>query len=306
MNLRALPAPRPIPWSRIGLVLLAIYLAANLVLLAFWVPWAIHHGPWDFYVYRIASTRLLDGTLYDWGNGYVYIYSPVFAWLFAPVGALGIWVWRVLHVATLTLIPSWPLRIFLLVSWGFWMDLWEGNVTLFFMVAGYWAIRRNRWASWVFIGMAMMMPKPYYLPALAWMLWRHPENRMRFVVLFVAHGLAVLATGYAFEWPQALLGASQDMGSTFNFMPSRLIGWWWLPISLALSALLVWRNHPGWASYTAALYGGFHLPFMLAMEPDAQLRRLAVGLRLRWPLARRGDVVKDRARRVGVGVRVQE
>ena len=114
---------------------------------------------------------------------------------------------------------------------------------------------------------------------LFWLLWRRPENRKRLAIVFVVHGVAALATGYAFEWfPGALLGASHDIDSPFNFMPSRFIGWWWWPIGLALSAWLVWRDHPGWASFTGVLYGGTHLPFMLPMEPDHQLRRLAAYL----------------------------
>jgi hypothetical protein len=274
--------PLSVPWRTAALaVVVGVAIAANFAFLVGYILWVNAHqgGPFDYPIFVEATSRLTDGSLYRWDlHGYVYPYSPVFAWLFIPFATAGIWVWQAMHLLTVVLIRNWPIRTLVLLSVAFWMDTWEGNVGAFFMLAGYWAIRRNRLGSWAFIALCLMIPKPIYLPALVWMLWRQPENRVRFVVLLVIHTALVLATGYAFEWLQALPGASHDIFGPFNFMPSRVIGWWWWPIGLALSAVLVLKDHPGWAGATAALYGGTHIPLMLVMEPDSALRRLAAQL----------------------------
>lgn len=269
---------------RLLAALVAIAFAANLGFLIVYAALGVAphtYGPFDYPIYAEATHRLTDGRLYDWSTpGYIYPYSPVFAWLMVPFAWLGLWIWQALHFVAVAFIPSWPLRLLVLLSAAFWMDAWEGNVGVFFMLAGYWAIRDSRVGSWSFMALCLMIPKPIYLPALVWLLWRKPQNRWPFIALFVVHAVAVLATGYAFEWLAALPGSSHDIEGPFNIMPSRLIGWWWWPIGLVLSAWLVYRDHPGWAGLTAALYGGHHLPLMLVMEPDSQLRRLARALRL--------------------------
>lgn len=271
---------------RVALVALAgLVLAANFAFLIGYAFWVVAHGggPFDYPIFAEATTRLTDGTLYQWdAHGYIYPYSPVFAWLFVPFAWLGLWIWQATKFLLLLLIPGWPLRLLTLISVPFWMDAWEGNVGMLFLVAGFWAVRGNRVGSWAFMALCLMIPKPIYLPVLVWMLWREPRNRWPFVGLLVVHGALALATGYAFEWVMALPGSSHDMSTPFNFMPSRLISWWWWPIGLGLSAWLVWKDHPGWASFPAALYGGFHLMWSPLFEPDHQIRRLAAWL-LPWP-----------------------
>jgi hypothetical protein len=284
-GMRALPATTVnARWRwRLMAVLAASAFAANVAFLVAWAAFGVarhDYGPFDYPIFAEATTRLTDGRLYDWSTpGYIYPYSPVFAWLMVPFAWLGQWIWQALHLITVAFIPSWPIRLLVLLSAAFWMDAWEGNVGVFFMVAGYWAIRDSRPGSWSFMALCLMIPKPIYLPALVWILWRKPENRRPFLYLFAVHAVAVLATGYAFDWLVALPGSSHDIDGPFNFMPSRFIGWWWWPIGLALSAWLVTKDHPGWAGVTSALYGGHHLPLMLVMEPDYQLRRLARALR---------------------------
>lgn len=269
---------RGLDWLRIALVAAATaVLMANLLFLAGYALWVVAHagGPFDYPIFAEASTRLFDGTLYQWDtHGYIYPYSPVFAWVFVPFAYLGLWIWQGLHFLMLLLIPSWPARLLVLVSVPFWMDAWEGNVGIFFLVAGYWAVRGNRIGTFVFMALCLMIPKPIYLPVLVWMLWREPRNRLPFVYLLVGHSILALATGYAFDWLAALPGASHDMATVFNFMPSRIIGWWWWPIGLAISAWLVYRDHPGWASVTSALYGAFHIMWAPLFEPPELIRRL--------------------------------
>ena len=255
---RALPRPLELPWLRLfGLVVMAAVVALNFYFLAAWLPWAIRHGPWDYPIYVIAAERVWDGTLYQWGSGYIYPYSPVFAVLmvpFAALGDVGFALWRLAHVGAVLTIPSWPIRIAILLSWPFLNDTWEGNVNTFMAVAAYWAIRGNRIGGWSLLGMAVMIPKLTILPGVLWLLFRDRGYFWPFAALALAHGLAVLLSGYAPEWIGALLGSTHDMNGEYNFMPSVIIGWWWAPIGLALAAWLWWRGHVGWASVAIAPY----------------------------------------------------
>lgn len=283
---RALPAPTTtLPrWLRVGLLTMAaIAILAQFAFLVGYAFWHVrfHLPPFDYPIFVVASRRLTDGTMYDWNlPGYIYPYSPVFAWVFVPFAFLGLWIWQAIHFLVILLIPTWPMRILILVSAWFWMDSWEGNVGNFFVVAGFWAVRGNRVGSWAFMALCLMIPKPIYLPVLVWMLWREPRNRLPFAVMLIVHSALVLASGYAFDWLPALIGAGHDMASPFNFMPSRFMGWWWWPIGLALAAWLVYRDHPGWATIPAALYGGLTFLWVPLFEPPDQVRNFlrALGL----------------------------
>jgi hypothetical protein len=268
---RALPRPLMMPWLRLfGLIIMAAVVALNFYFLAAWLPWALRHGAWDYPIYIEAADRLFDGTMYDWGDGYIYPYSPVFAYLMAPfaaLGGIGFAIWRLLHVAAVLTIPSWPVRIAILLSWPFLNDTWEGNVNTFLAVAGYWAIRHHRFGGWAFLAFAVVIPKPILLPGLAWLLWKEPVYRKGFAALVIGHGLLVLATGYAFDWPPALLGATHDMNAEYNFTPSVLIGWWWALVSLPLAAFLTWKGRIGWASVAINVYAaGVAFLLFLIME----------------------------------------
>jgi hypothetical protein len=233
---------------------LGVVVALNVVFIAVWLPWAIRHGPWDFPIYRMASERLFDGTMYDWGNGYIYPYSPVFAWLFAPIATLGIWVWRLAHIAALAIIPSWPVRIAVALSWPFWMDTWEGNTLIFVAVLGFHALRGNRWAGLAFLALALLIPRPLVLPAVAWLLWRQPGLRVPFALMFAFHAVAVLLTGYGPEWIAALPGANHDLASSTNLSPSHFLGLAWLVVGVPLAAWLTWRGRVAWAGLALSPY----------------------------------------------------
>lgn len=268
----SLRAPGMTRWGQRSTVpwVAAVLLVLNFAGLAWYVADIIRigHGPWDFPVYAEATTRLTDGTLYDWGNGYIYPYSPLFAWLFVPFASLGIIVWWGLHFACVALIPSWPWRIAILLSAGFWMDTFEGNVTAFFMLAGYWMVRGNRWAGWAFLVGSLLVPKPQFFAGCLWLVWKRPEYRRPLLWIVPAYALAVLATGYGFEWLAALPDSSHDIANPFQFLPSRVIGIWWLTIGIPLGVWLLWKDRPGWAGIAISLYAGPPQLLMLVMERD--------------------------------------
>jgi hypothetical protein len=235
----------------------------------------LNNGPavdWSQYV-EAASRFWNGGELYAWTTNYGYHYSPLLAPLFgllAPLGALG---WRAVHVIAALALPSWPMRLVVLISWPFWFDVEAGNIVTFMLLAAAWALRGNRVAGIVYLALLVMVPRPLMLPVAAWLLWRQPSLRWLFVGLFVAHALVVLASGWGPEWLNALVLASHDVLSPVNIGPSRFIGAWWLVLGGPLAAWLTVRGHVGWASLCASPYW---LPYYLLM-PVLELHRLQRG-----------------------------
>jgi hypothetical protein len=272
MAVRALAAPLNLDWRQVmNAVLIGVGVAANFAFLAGYAIWVMERGghPFDYPIFSEATTRLTDGALYQWDtHGYIYPYSPVFAWLFVPFAWAGIYAWWALHFVCVAVIPSWPWRIAILLSAGFWMDTYEGNVTAFFMLAGYWMVRGNRRAGWAFIVGTLLVPKPQFVIGCAWLAWRHPEYRRPLLWIVPLYALLVLATGYGLEWLGAIGGAGHDVENPFQFLPSRLIGPWWLAIGLPLATLLAWRGHPGCAGIIGSLYAGPPQLLLLVIEKD--------------------------------------
>lgn len=271
---------RSIDWRPFAVTLFVSAVVINFVGIGLYIADIVRlgHGPWDFPNYQIATTHLFDGRMYDWGNGYVYAYSPLFAWLMVPLAALGIIFWWGLHLACVALIPNWSIRLAVLLSWGFWMDTFEGNVTSFFMVAGYWAVRGNRVGGWAFLILTLLIPKPQFLAGVIWLLWREPAYRKGFAMIAVVLGLLTMASGYAFDWLTTFTGASMDVDNYYQFLPSRLIGVWWLLLGIPLGLWLIWKDHPGWAGLSLSLYAGPPQLLLLVMERQWP--------RWLWPTAR--------------------
>ena len=93
------------------------------------------------------------------------------------------------------------------------------------------------------------------LPIAIYLLWKHTRLRLPSAALFVAHGVAVLATGWADDWIAALLAVGADQVDTLlNLSPSRFIGIWWLPIGAVIGAWLILRGHPGFAAMAVNPY----------------------------------------------------
>ena len=83
------------------------------------------------------------------------------------------------------------------------------------------------------------------------------------------HALVVVVTGWGPAWIGSLAASSAEIESVLNFGPSRLIGWWWIPIGLTAAIILTWRGRLGWASLAASPYW---LPYYFLM-PLLELRR---------------------------------
>lgn len=227
--------------------------------------------PIDWFMYAEASSRVHEGGLYaDSDAGfYHYRYSPVLAYGTAILGFIGIWAWRALHLVAVALLPTWPLRIAVLLSWPFWFDVSAGNVMVFVAIIGFLAIRGSTLASLAFFTLAVLIPRPLMLPLVAWQLWKRPDLRLPFVGIFVLHAAAVGLTGWGDEWLARLVGTgAEEMGSLINYAPSRIIGIWWMVIAAPLS-VLAWLR--GWIGLSSLLISPYWLPYyglILVLDAD--------------------------------------
>lgn len=242
---------------------IALVMAVNLYLAARSLGIVLAGAPAvDWQQYVEAGRRVFGGgDLYAVTDTYAYHYSPVLAWVFAPLAVIGTAGWRLLHLVAVLALPTWSMRILGLVSWPFWYDLEAGNVLTFVVLAGAWALRGNRVAIAAYLGLLLLVPRPLMVPVAAWIMWKQPEWRLPFAGACAIHAVVVLATGWGGEWAAALLAAGGDVAIPSNVGPSRFIGTLpWLAIGLPLAAWLTVRGRLGLASLAASPYW---LPYYL-------------------------------------------
>jgi hypothetical protein len=208
----------------------------------------------DFVDYQRAAKRALEGGLYANDGAFPFRYSPVAAYLFAPLLLIAPIVWRGLHVIAALALPTWPMRILLLASWPFAFDLQLGNVMTFVILAAAWALHGSRVGALVFLAFCLLLPRPLMLPIAAWLLWRQAWLRWPFVAMFVVHAALVIATGLGGAWLGRLLSSTNEIGSAFNIGPTAVVGLWWLVIGVPLGVWLFWRGRVGLAGLAISPY----------------------------------------------------
>lgn len=270
-------------WRRRSLWYPLALLAAFSMAMALNNVLAIARGsdPIDWFSYWQASIRVHEGGLYEDSDlgFYHYRYSPVLAYVTGFLGWVGIWGWRGLHLAAALLLPTWGMRIATLLSWPFWFDVSAGNVMIFVAVAGVWAMRGSVIGTAAFFVLALFIPRPLMVPLVIWILWQRPEWRLPFAALFIGHALAVVASGWGEDWLTRLMAAGpEELGSEFNYAPSRLIGNFWLLVALPAAAWLTFKGWIGAASVMAAPYWLPYYWLMLLLDWDRVanlLRRVA-------------------------------
>ncbi len=226
----------------------------------------------DWTIFGEAGRRALDGgALYASEDNYAFRYSPLLAYFFAAISPIGALAWRLLHLAAVGALAFADRRLALitLIAWPFWFDVEAGNLTTFVFVIAAFALSGRRWAIGAFLLATLLVPRPLMIPIAAWLLWRHPEWRLPFLVIFAAHAVSVLVTGWGPQWIAALAASSTEMGSALNFGPSRIIGSVWVPIGLAGAAILTIRGRLGLAALAASPYW---LPYYFIF-PLLELRR---------------------------------
>lgn len=249
------------PWRR---VLLLNYLAVNLVLI---LVEDFRLSRVDHELWASIPQRLATGTLYDkLGIHADYVWSPVIAPLMGLVGIVGPVAWSFAYLVVL-LLKDWRLIALVAVSWGFWSDVAHGGPMTFALVLGFWALRGNRWAALGYFGLALLIPRPLFLPLAVWLLWKRPDLRLPFAVMFAVHALLVVASGYGGAWMDAALihGAEPP----YDIGPTGIFGFAWYVVGLPLAAWLTWRGKVGWAGLAVSPY---LLPSYLLM-PFVEWRR---------------------------------
>jgi hypothetical protein len=254
---------RVLPLLRRALIYAAVILAVvgNVIGLATIVIDHARAFDWDIYVE--AARRFPLGTLYDWQQPYFYRYAPQLAPVLGLLTGVGLVVWRIAHFVALAALPSRRLALLLLVSYPFWFDVNTGNLMVFVLLAAAWAYRGNNLATWIYLVLCVLVPRPIMLPLLAWILWQRPGWRLPFVGIAAVGLLTALPTGYLPEWLGSLFRSGADeIGNDFNLSPSQFIGAWWLVIGVPLAAWLTFRRRLGWASTAISPY---LLPYYVQM-----------------------------------------
>lgn len=242
------------------------------VLSAVWIVLIINgSASADWRTYVEASQRVRIGGLYEVTDSYGFRASPVLAWAFALIAPIGPSLWRLLHVGAALLMPTWPLRLAVLVAWPFWFDVQHGNLLTFELLAAAWALGGSRTASIAYLGLTLLTPRPLLLPIAGWLLWRRAELRIPFLAMFAIHAIAVLATGWATGWLGQLVASTDEVHSIWNLGPSRIIGLWWLVAGVPLALWLVRRGRLGLASLAFSPYWlPYYLLFTLVDLPGAR------------------------------------
>lgn len=226
----------------------------------------------DWTIFGEAGRRVVTGgALYASEDNYAFRYSPLLAYAFTLVAAIGPWAWRALHVAAVAYLGLVDRRLacVTIISWPFWFDVEAGNLVTFIYVLAGLALLGRGWAIIGFLVAAILVPRPLMLPIVIWLLWRHPEWRGPFVAIFIAHAAFVVITGWAQPWVAALATSSGEIGSALNFGPSRVIGWLWVPVGVLVAAVLTVRGRLGFASLAVSPYW---LPYYF-LFPLLELRR---------------------------------
>ena len=217
----------------------------------------------DWEVLVESGRRVSDGGLYEHDPYYLFVWSPVAAWIFGVLEPIGVWGWRALHLAAVLLIPDRRLKVLVLLSWPFWVDLEAGNILVFVFVAALWALRGSSPGAMAFMALTLLAPRPLHLPVLAWLFVKRPEWRLPFIAMTVAHVGLVALSGWGPEWVATVFGSgARELDNDMNVGPSQLIGAVWIPIGLILGVWLTIRGRLGWASLAVSPYW---LPMYLLM-----------------------------------------
>lgn len=218
----------------------------------------------DWVIFTEAGERVLSGGLYDaepWG--YNYIYSPLLA--YAWIVPLPLWAWLALHFLPLLTLPR-HVAVLTLVSFPFWLDLYNAGVMVFLVVAAWHALNGSRTGTAVFLALCLLAPRPPFVPVLLWLLWKRPEWRLPFIGMLGVYGVALLASGWAFEWIGALLSGPGFTGADRDFGPTRIIGYAWLIVGIPLAAWLTYRGRVGWAGLAVSPYVTPQYAMVLLLE----------------------------------------
>jgi hypothetical protein len=241
----------------------------------------VRESPVDFGYYQSAVSRFASGeSLYVTTGGDSFNYNPLAAYVLAIIVPFGYPVWVAIHVVAAMLSPR-PVGLVLLVTFPWWWDAALGNVVVVVFVFAAWAVRGHGWAIAATLFLALLIPRPLMLPVVAWLLWKFPKWRPRFVLIAVLTGVSTLLTGEGAAWLAGILRTGGDVNHYWNLSPSRFIGIAWIPFGAVLGILLARRGFVGLAAlaispYLLPYYAMFAL-LDIGRRPDDPARMTLAG-----------------------------
>lgn len=236
--------------ERVRNLLIALFVGVNVAIIPATITFGPHKADWQTFM----ALREVVGTdeIYSLDTLIPFVWSPAAAWLMATVTYLGYWPWLALHIVSLALLRAQPILALLMVgSWAFWVDVAQGNILTFIVIAGVLAMQGSRWAALLSVALFILMPRPVQLPLVAFLLWKQPGIRWASAGIFLAHAAYVVVGGFAIPWLTAVMAWG---GEAVGVGPTRLVGLAWLIIGLPLGAWLTWRGLVGWAGLAVSPY----------------------------------------------------
>lgn len=242
---------RPFDWRLLMLPMLALVAAYSVLHIAHLVPMILWQPvPTDWEQHRIAADRIASGAspyfVEDW---YRFRWSPVGAWLMVPLTALGPWAWMAAQFASLVTLPR-KFALVTLLAFPFWADVQAGNIMTFTFVAAYHALRGNRLAAGLLLGIALIVPRPLLIPLVVYLFWLRPGWRIWFAVAALMSLIGAVVTGYHAQWFEMLLMTGTE--ESHRFGAHALPGW---PFTgLGLAATLTILGYPAVAGFAVQPY----------------------------------------------------
>lgn len=232
----------------------------------------------DWRIMERAAQMAGSPELYELRGIDTFVWSPVSAYALKVLEPLWFEAWQVVIVMAALAMPTWRLRLLVLVSWPFWHDWIFGNLLTLIFLASVYAWRGSRVGTVAFFAFALLIPRPLLVPMLVWILWKRPEWRWPFAAIFVLHALLVLWSGLGAEWIATLAHVGPGLiDLPVNRGPSRILGYWWFVIGVPLGTWLFFRGRVGWAGLAISPYVWSYYLFWLLPEvnrvPDSGPRR---------------------------------
>lgn len=240
--------------DRIRIALLVALAIVNVIMVAQTVAVETWRAT-DWAVIQRAATLAGSPELYAPRGNVTYVWSPLAAYPLQLLAGLSVWAWRGVLILAALAMPTWRLRILVLVSWPFWTDWTNGNLLTLIFLAAVYAWRGSRVATVAFFAFALLIPRPLLLPMVAWIVWRRPEWRWPATAMFAANAALVLWSGLGVEWISTLVHIGPDlMAFDFNRGPTKFVGYAWMFVGLPLGAWLFLRGRVGWSGLAISPY----------------------------------------------------
>jgi hypothetical protein len=218
--------------------------------------------------------------LESWGSQiyeHPWRYSPLLVPVVGLMVAGGPWVLGAAHlmaVSVLARLGDWTVWL-VAFSAFFWVDLVVGNIFTLVAVAAAFAVAGSRAGSVLYLALTLLMPRPVQIPLAIWLVWRRPELRTPFALIFVVQAVGVVASGLAGQWLGSLFGSASLTFETFSLGPGRIFGLWWVVIGIPAAALMIWRGSAAVAALAGLVASPFLLPQYLLMGVIAIPRLVA-------------------------------